>query len=346
MINLMNPCRASFLPVIEQDLQQVRTLLRDLANELDESIRPLARYSALDGGKLLRPILLLLSGGAFGAIGPDHLRVAAILEIVHNATLLHDDVLDRGSVRRGAPTVNRRWGNRVAVQLGDVLLGKVFERNAGFEPGIRAALGRMIRRTCDGEICQTVRAGRFTLTEREYLAIVGCKTAALFRGACYLGARLAQAAAGECRLAARFGYNVGMAYQIMDDLLDIVGDGKRLCKTLGTDLRNAKLTLPLIHALRILAEPRRTSLLLALKTRSVTRSELLDVLAASGSTDYVLARIGGYTDRATEALGRVRPTPMKGALLELPRTIAREAVEQSAESLGRSLFPCRVAARG
>jgi octaprenyl-diphosphate synthase len=346
MIHLMNPCRASFLPLIEQDLQQVRTLLRDLADELDESIRPLAQYSALDSGKLLRPILLLLSGEALGVIGPDHVRVATILEIVHNATLLHDDVLDRGAVRRGAPTVNRRWGNRVAVQLGDVLLGKVFEWNAGLEPGIRAALGRMIRRTCDGEICQTVRAGRLTLTEREYLAIVGRKTAALFRGACYLGARLAQASAGECRLAARFGYNVGMAYQIMDDLLDLVGDGKMLRKTLGTDLRNAKLTLPLIHALRILSEPRKTSLLLALQTRSVTRSELLDVLAASGSTDYVLARIGGYTDRATEALGSVRPTPMKAALLELPRTIAREAVEQATESLGRSLSPCRVAARG
>jgi octaprenyl-diphosphate synthase len=137
-----------------------------------------------------------------------------------------------------------------------------------------------------------------------------------------------------------------MAYQIMDDLLDLVGDGKTLRKTLGTDLRNAKLTLPLIHALRILSEPRKTSLRLALQTRSVTRSELLDVLATSGSADYVLARIGRYTDRAVEALGSVRPTPMKAALLELPRTIAREAVEQSTESLGRSLSPCRVAARG
>jgi octaprenyl-diphosphate synthase len=346
MINLMNPAGASFLLLIERDLQQIRTMLRDLAGELDDSIRPLAQYSALDSGKLLRPILLLLSGGAFGAIGPDHLRVATILELVHNATLLHDDVLDQGTVRRGAPTVNRRWGNRVAVRLGDVLLGKVFVRNADLEPGIRAALGRMICRTCDGEIRQTVNAGRFTLTEREYLALVGRKTAALFRGACYLGARLAQAAAGECRLAARVGYNVGMAYQIMDDLLDIIGDGKKLRKTLGTDVHNAKLTLPLIHALRILAEPRRTTLLLALQRRSATRSELLDVLAASGSVDYVLARIGGYADRAAETLGSIRPTPMKAALLEMPRMIVHEAAEQSAESLGRFASSRRVAARG
>jgi octaprenyl-diphosphate synthase len=346
MTNLTNPGRASFLLPIEQPLQQVRAMLRDLADELDESVRPLAQYGALDSGKLLRPILLLLSGGTFGAIGPDHLRVATILEIVHNATLLHDDVLDRGTVRRGTPTVNHRWGSQVAVRLGDVLLGRVFVRNADLEPGIRAALGRMICRTCDGEICQTVRAGRFTLTEREYLTVIGRKTAALFRGACYLGARLAQACASECRLAARFGYNVGMAYQIMDDLLDILGDGQRLRKTLGTDLHNAKLTLPLIHALRTLAEPRRTTLLLALQRRSVTQTELLDVLAASGSTEYVLARIGGYTDRAIEALGGVRPTPMKAALLELPRTIAREAVEQSAQGLGRSFSGARVAAPG
>lgn len=346
MINLMNPGGASFLPLIERDLQQIRTMLRDLADELDDSIRPLAQYSALDSGKLLRPILLLLSGGAFGTIGSDHLRVATILELVHNATLLHDDVLDQGTVRRGMPTVNRRWGNRVAVRLGDVLLGKVFERNAGLEPGIRAVLGRMIRRTCDGEIRQTVDAGRFTLTEPEYLAIVGRKTAALFRGACYLGARLAQAVAGECRRAARFGYNVGMAYQIMDDLLDIIGDGRTLRKTLGTDVHNAKLTLPLIHALRTLAEPRRASLLLALQRRSATRSELLDALAAGGSADYVLARIGGYADRAVEALGRLRPTPMKAALLEMPRMIAREAAEQSARSLGRLVSSRRMVARG
>ncbi|MCL5281194.1 MAG: hypothetical protein M1376_14940, partial [Planctomycetes bacterium] len=109
---------------------------------------------------------------------------------------------------------------------------------------------------------------------------------------------------------------------------------------------NAKLTLPLIHALRILAEPRRASLLMALQRRSVTRSELLDVLAASGSADYVLARITGYADRAVEALDRVRPTPMKAALLEMPRMIVREAAEQSAENLGRSASARRVAARG
>jgi octaprenyl-diphosphate synthase len=342
----MNPRRALHLGPIEPELEQVRAMLRDLAREVHESLQPLVEHSALDRGKLLRPTLLLLSGGTFGTIGPEHVRLAVVLEAVHNATLLHDDVLDRGLVRRGVPTVNRRWGNRAAVRLGDVLLGKVFEMNASLPPEIRALLGRMIQRTCDGEIHQTLRAGHFTLTERQYLTIIGRKTAALFRGACYLGARLARACPAECRRAARFGYGFGMAYQIMDDLLDITGADKSLHKTLGTDLRSAKLTLPLIHVLRVLAEPRKTSLLLALQTHRLTRAELIEVLAASGSTDYVLARIGRYADRARGALAEVRPTPMKAALLEMSRVIVREAVEQSARCQGKPLARYQAVARG
>lgn len=342
----MNLRQTSFPAPIEADLQRVQAMLRDLSHEVHESVRPLVEYGALDRGKLLRPTLLLLSAGTFGTIRPEHLRLAVVLEIIHNATLLHDDVLDRGRVRRGRPTVNWRWDNLTAVRLGDVLLGKVFEMNASFTPPIRALLGRMIRRTCVGEIHQTVSAGDFELTERQYLAIVGGKTAALFRGACVLGARLAEAAGGACRAAARFGYDLGLAYQIMDDLLDIVGDGRSLHKTLGTDLRNAKLTLPLLHALRVLPEPRRTSVLRALQARRLTHAELREVLAVSGSTDYVLARIDAYTLRAAQRLAGVRQTPMKAALLEMPNMILREAVEQVARSLGRSLSSCRVAARG
>jgi len=335
-----------FLAPIEQDLQRVRALVREQVAGAEGSIRWLVQYSAPDGGKLLRPTLLLLSAGAVGSIGPEHLRVATALELIHNATLLHDDVLDHGRIRRGLPTVNRRWGNRAAIRLGDLLLARVFEMNASFAPSTRAMLGRMIRRTCEGEIHQTVSCGRFALAESQYLAIVGRKTAALFRGACYLGARLAAAPDRACRAVGRFGYGLGMAYQIMDDLLDLVGDGRTLRKTLGTDLRNAKLTLPLIHALRVLPEPRRSALLPALQQRRLTRAELLDLLAASGSLDYVLARLGRHADRATAALAEIRPTPMKAALLEMPRGIVREAVEQSRRAWKRSFCETRMAARG
>lgn len=327
MIDRACPRGTSFSSLIEQPLRDVRDALRGLSGEVHEAVRPLLDYGALDRGKLLRPTLLLLSGGTFGVIGRDHVRAAIILELIHDSTLLHDDVLDRGRVRRGLPTANRLWGNRTAVRLGDILLCKAFACSLGLAPDVRTALGRMIRRTCAGEIRQTVHAGDLTLTESQYLAIIGHKTAALFRGACRLGAQLTGASARACQAAARFGYNAGMAYQISDDLLDLIGDDRVLHKTLGTDLRSAKLTLPLIHCLGALEEPQRRFLVQGLRTRSLTRSGLLDVLAASGSIEYVLARVGAYTARATAAVRHASPSPMKAALLEIPGSIVRTRSE-------------------
>jgi octaprenyl-diphosphate synthase len=337
---------ATCFSLVERDLQRVRAALQKVATDFQASARMLLEHAAPDRGKLLRPTLLLLSGRLFGAITAEHIRAATTLELVHNATLLHDDVLDQGGVRRGRPTVNRRWGNLAAVRLGDVLLSKVLELSAGLRPEVQVLLGGMMRRTCAGEIRQTAHAGDFFLTEREYRAIVAWKTAALFEGACYLGARLTDASIGACRTAARFGYNTGLAYQIADDLLDIVGDGRSLRKTLGTDLRKAKPTLPLIHALQVLPEPRRTSVRSALAARRLARSELRDVLAASGSVDYVLTRIGRHADRAKETLREVPQTPVKMALLEIPGVILQEAVGQAAKGMERSMSLGRVAAQG
>jgi octaprenyl-diphosphate synthase len=323
----------SFLAPLEQPLQRVRAALRDFSNELHESLRPLAEHGALDRGKLLRPALLLLSGGIHGALGESHIQAAVIVELIHNATLVHDDVLDHGWLRRGVPTVNRRWNDRVAVRFGDLLLSHVLRLTARLPPAPRAIFSRVVDQTCAGEIRQTVRAGDFTLTEPEYLALIGQKTAALFEGACSLGACLANAATGACRALERFGHHAGMAYQIMDDLLDVAGESQARHKTVGTDLQSAKLTLPLIHALRVRAEPEKASLLLALQTRSLTRPELLRRLAAGGSLDYVLARIEAHARRAGEALQDVAPGPLRAALLEVPKAIVREAVEGVAEGL-------------
>ncbi len=187
----------------------------------------------------------------------------------------------------------------------------------------------MIRRTCEGEIRQTAHAGDFALTERKYLALVAWKTAALFEGACYVGACLAHASSAGARAAARFGYSTGLAYQITDDLLDIAGDDRVLRKTLGTDLRSAKLTLPLIHALRVLDEPQRACLLQALRDHSLSRSELFAVLVDSGSVEYVRARIGGYARRAVQALRPLGMTAAKAALLEVPGSITQAAAPSS-----------------
>jgi geranylgeranyl pyrophosphate synthase len=313
------------LSLLERDLQQVRTMLRESWADPPGPLPLLIRSGALDGGKLLRPSLLLLSGRLFGAVTADHIRAAAILELVHSASLLHDDVLDQSVLRRGVPTLNRRWGNRAAVLLGDLILAKAFELTASLEPDIRAILARTIRRTCDGEIQQAALAGDFQITERQYLRILSQKTAALFKGACGLGARLAGARPNECRLVARFGYNAGMAYQIMDDLLDITGDCRTLRKTLGTDVQNAKATLPLIHALDVLGESDRRSLLRRVSTRSLEASELSRIVAETGSAEYVLVRVNVYADRAIAAMERIPHTRVKAALLALIRNYCRAA---------------------
>jgi octaprenyl-diphosphate synthase len=318
---------ALFLLPVEQDLQRVRAALRGLGKDLAESIRPVMDCAALDCGKLLRPALLLLWGRALGTITQEHIHAATVLETIHNATLLHDDVLDRGYLRRGVPTANQRWGNQSAVLLGDLLLGKVLEWSADFAPDLRASLSHTILQTCDGEIQQTASAGDFAMTEQEYLAMIGQKTAALFKEACYMGASLADGSSRECRAAAEFGYHAGTAYQIMDDLLDVAGDGETLRKTLGMDLRSAKPTLPLIHALCVLPAAEKTPLLRKLQARAASDCELFEVLAASGSVGYVLKRLRAHADEALEALCPLRRSRMKTALMAVPEWIVQQARE-------------------
>lgn len=315
----------AFLSVVEPDLQRVRARLRGLWSELPESLLSLVRCGAPEGGKMLRSSLLLLWGGTLGTVTERHIEAGAILELLHSATLLHDDVLDEGRLRRGAPTVNRRWGNHAAVLLGDLLLGKVLELSVACAPRVRILLGRVAQHTCDGEISQTSGAGHFTLTEREYLAIISRKTAKLFETACHIGAYLSRATTRECLAAARFGRRLGVAYQIMDDLLDIAGDDSALRKTLGTDLRSAKPTLPLIHALSVLRGPQKAALLMGLRARAADAGELLAVFRETGSLEYVLSRLHDYADGAMAALAGVRRTPMAGALADASRWILREA---------------------
>jgi len=334
---------ASFLAMVGPDLQRIRVGLQELCQDLPEPLRPLTRSGALDGGKMLRSALLLLWGRAGGAVTERHIQAGIILELLHNATLLHDDVLDKGRIRRGVPTVNHRWGNQTAVLFGDLLLGKVLELSAGSAPEVRTALGRIAVHTCDGEILQTAHAGHFTLSEQEYLVIIGKKTAALFEGACYIGACLAGISEPQCRAAARFGYHVGTAYQIMDDLLDIAGDGKALRKTLGTDLRGAKPTLPLIHALCILPRSPRARLLRKLRSHSADTGELLAVLADTDSMEYVLRRLRNYTDEALDVLRGFPQTAAATALSDVPEWIVREAtqgVAVSGDVRGRSSVQC------
>ncbi|GAG45675.1 unnamed protein product, partial [marine sediment metagenome] len=227
-------------------------LVNEQLASCSESVRPLLEHLNTQGGKMIRPGLVLLSYHSVcdqceKKTQYEAVRIAAIVEIIHNATLLHDDVIDEGQKRRGLPTVNSLWGNESAVLLGDFLLSKVFKMCADLKPRFQKIIAAAAARTCEGELRQIIQKQNWQLSEPEYIDIITEKSAAFFSSCCSLGGLLADASETEARLLTCFGLNVGIAFQITDDLLDIVGDESKTGKTSGSDVDKNKLTLAVIH---------------------------------------------------------------------------------------------------
>ncbi len=217
----------------------------------EPEIRAMVNYCIDTSGKRIRPALVFLSGWrGEGEIAPDLVRVAAVVELIHLATLVHDDIMDEADVRRSRRTALREYGSTRAVLLGDALFAHGLHLATQFPTTeICAAVTESTRRVCSGEIVQTLRRGSTKITRADYQRIVELKTAELFRVSCFLGARLAGSEPGYVEAASRFGRHLGTAYQIYDDLVDFFGDETRIGKTLGTDLATGKLTLPLLALL-------------------------------------------------------------------------------------------------
>jgi len=215
-------------------------------------------------GKRLRPALLLLTARACGRLTPQHPILAAAVEMIHTATLVHDDVLDEAELRRHVPTVNAGWGNKVSILLGDMLFTHAFHLTSTVDGRACTIIGEATNRVCAGELRQVTERGNLTLAEADYFAIIEGKTAALTACCGQLGALYAGAADELVDRMANFGRNLGLGFQIADDLLDLVGNEEAAGKTLGTDLTQQKLTLPVIHCLNKLppdeAETLRTAI--------------------------------------------------------------------------------------
>ena len=229
----------------------------------EPEIRAMADYCIDTSGKRIRPALVFLSGWRGPAVvTPELVRVAAVVELVHLATLVHDDIMDGADVRRNRRTAAREYGPTAAVLLGDALFAHALHLATQFPTTeICAAVSESTRRVCAGEIVQTLRRGSTNITRADYQRIVDLKTAELFRVSCFLGAKLAGYEPGYIEAASRFGRHLGIAYQIYDDLVDFFGDEARIGKTLGTDLASGKLTLPLLALLERLPAAERAALL-------------------------------------------------------------------------------------
>jgi octaprenyl-diphosphate synthase len=237
--------------LVQSELRAVEERIREQAGEFDPAIASYVSYACETNGKRLRPLVALLTGGATGGIQASHIDLALVVELIHAATLVHDDIIDGADTRRGEPTPNARWGNAISVLLGDCLFAQALRVSTNFPgPEISRKLAAAASDVCSGEIIQTQRRFDLKLAIPEYLRIIDRKTAALFVVAAELGAVLNDASPHQVATFKEFGQKLGIAYQIYDDCLDLAGNEAAAGKTLGTDLQKGKLTLPILHLLR------------------------------------------------------------------------------------------------
>lgn len=281
-----------------------------------------ARHLVSRGGKRVRPIALLLSAACFGGINDKARELAVVSELVHSATLLHDDVIDDGMERRGAPTARLQWGNGVSVLAGDLLLVNALDRTSRVVPEAMGDLLNTLRRLVEGEIVQLRGRSELDVTEATYERILRDKTASLFSWATRNGARVAGASAADQERLSGFGERLGMAFQLVDDVLDY--SGEQTGKSLLADLREGKLTLPLV-----LAVARRPELAQALKRIHAGDREPVQFVSQAvietGACEEARRRAGQYTQKAVEALSSLMPGPARLLLENVAEELARRA---------------------
>lgn len=310
--------RAEVLALVAADLAKVEKAIELETVCSVEAVTAISHHLQASGGKRLRPTLLMLAARAAGYQGDGAVRMGAVVEIVHAATLVHDDVIDEAEVRRGRPSTNQAWGNPVSVLAGDWLYMQAF--NLTLRERNFAMLDRLIELTqtmVEGELIQHDLVGRVDLTEREYLDLIHRKTAVLFSVCCRYGAMLAGSDSETEERFADYGWNLGMAFQLVDDVLDFASDEETLGKPVGNDLREGKVTLPLIHALRTAGDEERALVEQVVREESydnVPASKIQAILARHGSIDAVRSQAFAYTDKSLACLAELPATPYRRAL--------------------------------
>ncbi len=306
----------TLLSPIADDLGRTDTVIRSWLKSDVALINEVSEYIITAGGKRLRPATVLLCARALGARDELPQLLAAIIEFIHTATLLHDDVVDHSDRRRGKKTANAVWGNSGAVLSGDFLYSRSFQMMvAAGKPTIMKVMADTTNAIAEGEVLQLLNLGDDAVTEARYLQVIELKTARLFQAAAHLGAIAAdQPESGQQSMAA-FGRHIGIAYQLVDDLLDYLADPETSGKNLGTDLAEGKPTLPLIRA--ALSGTKAQSDLIRQAIRDGRSEGLEDVLAAVEGTDaipYTRALAESHRDKAIAALGDLPDSPYKSAL--------------------------------
>ena len=306
--------------LVRDEFAAVNALIPSKLSSNVNLVEEIGTYIVDSGGKRLRPLMVLLTAGALGYSGRQHIHVAAIIEFLHTATLLHDDVVDESGLRRGKLTANERWGNAPSVLVGDFLYSRAFQLMV--EVGsmdIMRVLSDATNTIAEGEVLQLTNIGNATLTEAQYREVIRCKTALLFEAATHSGALLVQSGSDPAAEAMRrFGLHFGMTYQLVDDWLDYVGDSKTMGKNAGDDLAEGKLTLPLIHAIANAPEAQRNVIEQAVQQRSCEAlGDVLQVVQSCGALEYTHQAALTEAAAAKNALCELPPGPYRDALITL-----------------------------
>jgi octaprenyl-diphosphate synthase len=294
---------------------------RQVRTNLDSSValvNTVAAHILNSGGKRIRPLLLLLCARLCGYSGRDHHQLGSLVEFIHTATLLHDDVVDDADIRRNQRTARKVWGNQISILVGDYLYSKAMCQVVDFESqGINEVLAEACKKMAEGEVLQLYYNGNPAMPEADYLKIVEHKTAGLIAAACRMGAILADASDIQQNALFRFGQYLGMAFQVADDTLDYTANGERLGKTLGQDLRQGKATLPLLHLLHHCSEQDRQMIIDRMETRTLTEEDLdwlIHLMEQFGSIAHAMDRARTFIVAAQRELSQFEDSTAKRAL--------------------------------
>lgn len=313
-------------------MEEVFDLVRDDISAMEEGFREnlnsnvylvskVGEYILKSGGKRFRPMVLMLAARLCGYKGNRHIPLAGVVEFIHTATLLHDDVVDNANLRRGSASANTVWGAGASILVGDYLFSKAFSLTVKYgDMRVLQVLSDTTTRMAEGEVLQLMKHSDAATTEQEYLDVVTNKTAVLISAAARVAGILAEAGPEKENALARYGMGLGIAYQLMDDCLDYVSTDEDLGKSVGNDLKEGKVTMPLIRAAAFAGEAERQVIVDAVEGDGLTSAQLNDVISIIRKykgIDYTLERARAYIDDAKRGIETFEPSAERTALLAL-----------------------------
>jgi octaprenyl-diphosphate synthase len=317
----------SITEFIAPEMAAVNQVIRQQLHSEVPLVNQIAEYIISAGGKRIRPVLVLLMANAYQYQGSRHHELAAIVEFIHTATLLHDDVVDESSLRRGRQTANALFGNAASVLVGDFLYSRAFQMMVGINSmQVMQILADATNVIAEGEVLQLLNMHDPDVSEERYLQVIRSKTAKLFEAAAQIGALIAGASTEQIEAAAEYGRSLGTAFQLIDDALDYSGNAEEIGKNVGDDLREGKPTLPLIYLMKHGTEEQRNLVRACIEQGDESKFEaILAAITNSGALDYTKDEASKAALRATNAIASLTESPYKQALL----TLASFAVDRN-----------------